>query len=177
MALELSEYETLRDKVLERISRDLEQSNRTNELEGYLNKISCSDLLEEYNKYYDTRNARILIIGASMISEDDIKKAAKNLGINPKRLEFHLDYDKNKHFNIMELRNNTNYSDIIFGPNAHKMVGIEDNSSAIALIKNNAKDFPKLTLAVSNSETQELKITKSSIEQAFMKTQYYQDLV
>lgn len=177
MALEALEFDSLKSRVLERISIDLEQYNRTNELENYLRKISCDDLLEEYNKYYDTRNGKIIVIGASMISEDDIKKTAKKLGIHPKRLELHLDYDKNKHFNIMELRNNTNYSDIIFGPNAHKMVGIEDNSSAIALIKNYAKDFPKLILAISNSETQELKITKTSIEQALMKTQYYQDLV
>lgn len=74
MALEALEFDSLKSRVLERISIDLEQYNRTNELENYLRKISCDDLLEEYNKYYDTRNGKIIVIGASMISEDDIKK-------------------------------------------------------------------------------------------------------
>ena len=61
MALEANEYTTLQEKVIRKISAELNKANRTNELENYLKKIDCIDLLESYNPYFDTRNAKIII--------------------------------------------------------------------------------------------------------------------
>lgn len=146
MPLDISEFEQLEKNVLKKISCDLVFANRTDTLEEYLKRIRCIDLMEKYNQYY-ANNAKIIVIGASAISVKEMEGVAKKLGINPKKLELHLDYKKNERFNVTVLQNNINYSDIIFGPNAHKMIGIGDYSSALAMIKDNSENYPKLTQA------------------------------
>ena len=171
MALEIEEYEQLKDRIIAKISRELSDANRTNTLKEYLKRIKCDDLLEEYNQCY-VNNAKIIVIGASAISIKEMEGIAKKLGINPKRLDLHLDYKKNERFNISLLQNNVNYSDIIFGPNAHKMIGIGDYCSAISMIKDNSESYPKLTMA---SDSGSLKISKTSFEKSLRNTQYYLD--
>ena len=171
MALGIEEYRKLEQVLINRISNDLSIANRTNSIEEYLKSIKCDDLLFPYNKMY-TNNAKIVIIGKSLISIKEIESLAKELGINPKRLELYLDYEKNTNLNISFLKNNVNYSDIIFGPVPHKMEGIGDYNSAIAMIKHNSKDFPKLNLA---SDSNSLKITKNTLRKCLMNTQYYLD--
>lgn len=172
MLLDSLEFKTLEDKVLEKVARELEISNRTNELENYLHKIGCSEFVVEYNTEY-THNAKIVIIGESAIDVKEIESVAKKNGINPKRLELCLDYEKIKSIDMRRFEYNCNYSDIIFGPVPHKMVGIDDNSGAIAMIKNNTKAYPKLNLA---SDGNSLKITKKSLDNCFKNTQYYLDM-
>ncbi len=170
MALEVSEYIALEEKVIRKIKNELNVANRSNEIESYLKKIDCLDLLENYNRYFDIRNAKIIILGESQIEQKDMEIIARRNGIHPDRLEFHLNYEKNKHFDIRKLRNNYNYSDIIVGPIAHRIVGTEGYSSAIAMIEHNPSEFPKLNKAVSNKE---LKITKESFERCIKNTQLY----
>lgn len=172
MLLDSLEFKTLEDKVLEKVARELEISNRTNELENYLRKIGCSEFVAEHNTEY-THNAKIVIIGESAIDVKEIESVAKKNGINPKRLELCLNYEKIKSIDIRRFEYNCNFSDIIFGPVPHKMVGIEDNSGAIAMIKNNTKAYPKLNLA---SDGNSLKITKKSLDNCFKNTQYYLDM-
>ena len=172
MLLDSLEFKTLEDKVLEKVARELEISNRTNELENYLRKIGCSEFAAQHNTEY-THNAKIVIIGESAIDVKEIESVAKKNGINPKRLELCLNYEKIKSIDIRRFEYNCNYSDIIFGPVPHKMVGIDDNSGAIAMIKNNTKAYPKLNLA---SDGNSLKITKKSLDNCFKNTQYYLDM-
>lgn len=167
--LEIKDLETL---VLQKVVRELQNANRTNELEKYLRKIDCSEFIVEHNTEY-THNAKIVIIGESAIDVKEIESVAKKNGINPKRLELCLNYEKIKSLDIRRFEYNCNYSDIIFGPVPHKMVGIEDNSGAIAMIKNNTKAYPKLNLA---SDGNSLKITKKSLDYCFKNTQYYLDM-
>lgn len=171
MSLIELEYKELENKVLAKISRDLENAYRAQILEDYLRSIKCNEFIEKHNTSY-VKNAKIIIIGDSAISIKEIEAVAKNNGINPNRLELHLDYKKNKHFNIKKLEWNCEYSDIIFGPTAHKMVGIDDNSSAIAMIKHNPEAYPKLNIA---NDSNSLKITKKSLEICLKNTQYYLD--
>ncbi len=170
MALEANEYSTLQEKVIRKISAELSKANRINELEAYLKKIDCIDLLETYNQYFDTRNAKIIIIGDAKITKKDMEVIAKRNGIHPDRLEFHLDYEKNKHFDMRKLKHNFNYSDIIMGPVAHSVVGTEGYSSIVAMIEHNPSEFPKLNKAIANNE---LKITKASFEECIRNTQLY----
>lgn len=172
MLLDNLEFKSLVDKVLEKVARELEISNRTNELESYLRKIGCGEFIAEHNTEY-THNAKIVIIGESAIDVKEIESVAKKNGINPKRLELCLNYEKIKSIDIRRFEYNCNYSDIIFGPVPHKMVGIDDNSSAIAMIKNSSKAYPKLNLA---SDGNSLKITKKSLDNCFKNTQYYLDM-
>lgn len=172
MLLDSLEFKTLEDKVLEKVARELEISNRTNELEDYLRKIGCSEFVTEHNTEY-THNAKIVIIGESAIDVKEIESVAKKNGINPKRLELCLYYEKIKSIDMRRFEYNCNYSDIIFGPVPHKMVGIDGNSGAIAMIKNISKAYPKLNLA---SDGNSLKITKKSLDNCFKNTQYYLDM-
>lgn len=171
MALDSVEFENLKRFVLDKISIELSNANRTNSIEEYLTRIKCDDLLQKYNQYY-VRDAKIIVIGASAISVKEMQGVAKKLGINPNKLDLHLDYKKNERFNIAFLQNNVNYSDIIIGPNAHKMTGIGDYSSVISMIKDNSESYPKLTIASDNTS---LKITKTSFENCLKNTQYYLD--
>lgn len=171
MALGISEFEQLKARLLDKISKGLEFANRTNTLEEYLKRIRCDDLLEKYNQEY-VPSAKIIVIGDSAISVKEINGIAKKLGILSDRLELRLDYKKNERLNISFLQNNFNYSDIIMGPNAHKMCGIGDYNSAISMIKANSESYPKLTIA---DDGHSLKITKSSLERSLRNTQYYLD--
>lgn len=97
------------------------------------------------------------MFGCSKLSVNNLELVAKKAGINPSRIEFHLDYEKNKRFDFSRFKDSFIYSDIIFGPSSHKSVGIDGYSSAIA--------------------NDELKITKSSFEKALLNTQLYMALV
>ena len=108
-----------------------------------------------------------------MISIDDMRRIAKKNGLNPQLLEFHLDYDRLTNFDFNQFRNNPNYSDIIFGPNPHKVRGIEGYSSAISMMQQEADQFPKLIIAETSNE---LKITKTSFTKAIKNTQIYLDI-
>ena len=163
MELNVTELETLYFRICNKIKQQLEEANRNNSVSSLLNLFGLDDLIINYNTSYNTRKAKILIFGDSMISKDDMKKIAKDHGIRPDRLEFRIDFNKNKHYDFSNLRFNCNYSDIIFGPNAHKSIGIQGYSSAIAMMEANSKEYPKITKALGNEE---LKITKTSFAKA-----------
>ena len=159
----------LETSIVERIVNNIRTFNRTGELEDYLKRIECDDLITPYNTLFSS-NAKIIVIGASMISPDEMYGIAKELGIYRSHLELHLDYEKNKRFNFDVLRNNMNYSDVIFGPISHKCVNVRDNSSAISLITNYPDEYPKLLTA---TDSHGLKLTKQSFKKCLENTQYY----
>lgn len=163
------ELSLLEANIVERIVNNIRTYNRTGELENYLIRIECDDLITPYNTQFGS-NAKIIVIGASMISQDEMCGIAKKMGIHPSHLELHLDYEKNKRFNFDVLRNNVNYSDVIFGPISHKCINIKDNSSAISLITSNPEEYPKLLTA---TDSHGLKLTKQSFKKCLENTQYY----
>ena len=169
VVLTVEELSTLEKNVIQRIINKIRVSNRIGELNNYLKRIECDDLVMPYNTAFSS-NAKIIVIGSSMLNPTEMFAIAKKLGINPSHLELHLDYEKNKHFNFEMLRNNLNYSDIIFGPISHKCVGIRDYSSAISLITDNPDEYPKLITA---TDSHGLKLTKKSFEESLKNTQYY----
>ncbi len=85
----------------------------------------------------------------------------------------HLDYEKNKRFDFELLRNNMNYSDVIFELISHKCINIRDNSSTIALITSNPEEYPKLLIAM---DSHGLKLTKQSFKKCLENTQYYKKM-
>ena len=170
--LNSEELRDLIEKVCSKISKELEAENRAGNLMDYLNRLDCSDLLRNHLPY--AKGAKILVIGSSEIKEDEMKNIAIENGINPKLIEFELDYKKNKHFDFSKLKNNTGYSDVIFGPLAHKGVNIGDNSSAVAMMENDPGSYPNVVRATANNA---LKISRSSFRAAIVKTQAYKDLL
>lgn len=173
MVLDAIKLEDLYDRLARQMRKDLYQANREQNIDSYLKKIHYENIIQGYNTYYDRKNAKVVVIGGSMISIDDMRRIAKKNGLNPQLLEFHLDYDRLTNFDFNQFRNNPNYSDIIFGPNPHKVRGIEGYSSAISMMQQEADQFPKLIIAETSNE---LKITKTSFTKAIKNTQIYLDI-
>ena len=168
-----SELEDLYGKLIVKIKSDLYTANAEQNVEHYLRYIHYDSLIQQYNQYYDKRNAKVAVICDSRINLDDMKKIIKKKGLRPSRFEFYLDYDKLTNLDMNKFKNSIYYSDLIFGPNPHKTKGIDGYSSAISMIQNESEQFPKLIIAESNSE---LKITKTSFEKAIENTQMYLDI-
>lgn len=161
-------------RVMEKIQKELEIQNSLGCLDNYLTSIHCSEFVVNYNTSFIPREAKIAVFGCSKLSVNNLELVAKKAGINPSRIEFHMDYEKNKRFDFSRFKDSFIYSDIIFGPSSHKSVGIGGYSSAIAMMENESEHFPKITRAIANDE---LKITKSSFEKALLSTQLYMSLV
>lgn len=167
--LEANDLNELQNKVSSRITREIQNANKAGKLKQYLELIRCDDFLDPYNVIY-TEKAKILVVGRSTIDADIMRGIAKELGMDPERLDFWIDYKKLPNVNIDVLWHNTNYSDLIWGPTPHSMEGKEDYDSAYAKILHNSADFPKLIKA---KDSHNFKITRNSFEQALKQTQYY----
>ena len=172
------ELNVFKNKMINIFSKEFDQAASSNSLDSFIAKLQKFTDAEIYynaeptkfNDCINWRRAKILVIGASSVEIDVLKKCAKNLHIDPSRIEWHLDYKKNKNFDFTELKYNTNYSDVIFGPTAHKSKGCDGYSSALALMENESYNYPKVTRAIANSE---LKITKQSFDAALRSTEFY----
>ena len=64
------------------------------------------------------------------------------------------------------------YSDILVGPLPHKVKGIENYSSFLAMAEANPEEFPKIIRLEGSNE---LKITKHSFLDGLLKTRLYND--
>ena len=107
-----------------------------------------------------------------MISKDIMVSIAKKYGIKESRLEFELDYNRLHNYNFKNLRNNMLYSDVLVGPLPHKVKGIENYSSFLAMAEANPEEFPKI---IRLEGTNELKITKQSFLDGLLKTRLYNE--
>ena len=110
---------------------------------------------------------KILIIGALSVKRNIVEGICKELNMNPKRIEY-VSYSDATNYNYKKLKNNYNYSDIIVGPLPHKGKYIDGFSSIVTLLEN--KDYPNTIRAVDSNE---LKLTKTSIRNALLKTVNY----
>ena len=146
--------------VIERLNHALD----TDTLEDFLKLFGIE--LEEKNPAYALYNKRtkILVFGSLKGSKKDYIKCAKKLGIEEYNLEF-VEYLSTKNYNVEKLRNSEKFSDIICGPMPHKIEGIGDYSSFIALIENNKDEYPKMFNAVNN-------LSINVFKQALMQTRF-----
>ena len=153
------------EKVYGKISKEITDAYYNDEINYILEKYDLKD--EISYSYYDFNNAKILVIGNSMISKDVMVSIAKK-----NRLEFELDYDRLHNYNFGNLKNNMSYSDILVGPLPHKVKGIENYSSFLAMAEANPEEFPKIIRLEGSNE---LKITKHSFLDGLLKTRLYND--
>lgn len=157
--------EEIYEAVLEKLSKELNYANQENKLAEFIDKYELFQ--EEKYVYFDKYNANILIVGELNFNKDVLYAIAKEKGISKDQIT-HLDYANAKHFDFQSIKGYSRYSDIIVGPNSHKVVGINGYSSLIEMIKNEQDQFPKLTEA--KDSTGKLKITKTSLKTAFDNT-------
>lgn len=110
---------------------------------------------------------KILIIGNLSVKKNIVEGICKDLKLNPKVIEY-VSYGDATNYNYRKLKNNNNYSDIIVGPIPHKGKYIENFSSIVTMLENN--EYPNTIRAIDSNE---LKLTKTSIRSALLKTTNY----
>ena len=161
----------LSEKIYQKVLKEVVEASQNNSINELLKKYGLEDEIEY--SYYDLNNSKILVVGDSRVSKDDLTAIAKKYGIRENRLEFELDYTRLHNYNFGNLKNSMTYSDVLVGPLPHKVAGIDGFSSFLAMVETCPEEFPKvIKLEASN----ELKITKESFKTGLLETRLYNDL-
>ena len=161
----------IKSKVFAKIDSEIELANKENTIDEFLKKYGIVMELEQ--PYFDSKRAKILVLGALAGNVDDYKTQLGKLGLNKNNVEFINDYDELKRFNAQTLEYSTEYSDIIYGPNPHKQVNIGDNASLLTLLQRNPEKYPRVVEVVANGK---LKISINSFKEAVLKTRLFESL-
>lgn len=161
----------IQEKIYQKVLKEITEAYYENRLNEVLNKYGLQDEIEY--QYYDRNNSKILVVGNSMVSKDKLVAIAKKYGINEKFLEFKLDYNRLHNYNFAKLENSMNYSDVLVGPLPHKVSGIDEFSSFLAMTDANPENYPKIIRLQGSNE---LKITKESFLKGLQNTRLYNDL-
>ena len=168
--LSIVELAKIKSKVFAKIAAEIELANKEDAIDEFLEKygivIDCEQI-----PYFDSRRAKILILGALAGNIDDYKTQLGKLGLNKNNVEFISDYDELKRFNAQKLEYSSEYSDIIYGPNPHKQVNIGDNASLLTMLRRSPEKYPRVIEAVANSK---LKISINSFKEAVLKTRLFE---
>lgn len=159
----------LKNKIIAKVNKEIEIAIRNNSLEEVFNKYGVF-LEEDSPSYCVTKRMKILVLGELAGKVKDYQLAAKKKGIDMDNLEF-IDYEAAKHLSASRLQYSNEYSDIIYGPTPHKIEGMGDTSSLLALIEQHPNEYPKLIKASANSK---LKITITGFVDYLQKTRFYE---
>lgn len=146
------------DNLYSLLKSQVYDANRMGEMQGIYNRYAVIKRPDELPYFSDSK---ILVLGASVLSADDLKKEVNQSGLSSDRFEFRLEFKKAS-YNLDKYKGNVNYAAICLGPLPHKMPGIDAASSAIAKVKNHPELYPKLFEIRNNAG--ELKITRSSFK-------------
>lgn len=157
------------EKVYSKLSKEITNAYMNNELDEVLNKYGF-EIEESKSNDYFVNNSKILIIGDSRIGIDDLINTAKKLGISKDKIEAVIEYKELQHYNFGKLEYNMNYSDILVGPIPHK---VQEYDNFISTVEKNQEKYPKL---IKITAANELKITKSTLKDALIKTRLYSEL-
>lgn len=168
--LSITELIKIKSKVFAKIAVELELANKNDTIEEFLEKYGIV-IDSEQTPYFDSRRAKILVLGALAGNVDDYKSQLTKLGLNKNNVEFINDYNELKRFNAQKLEYSSEYSDIIYGPNPHKQVNIGDNESLLTLLKRNPEKYPRVIEAMANNK---LKITITNFREAVLKTRLFE---
>ena len=154
-------------ELLDKLTEILTQANRLDEIEVVLDKHNLRSIInpEELDRLAFDARAKILIIGASQINEDDIRRIAKKCKLNPDYIECELDYQGFKHYNFGKLEYNTSYRCVLIGPIPHSVPNKGSYESIISKMEKEIDKYPKIYKLQNKSDV--LKITKNSLEEVF----------
>lgn len=147
------------DKLYNLVSEQVYTANRKQEMMRIYNSYGIISKPDSLPFFAD--EAKILVLGDSEISVDDMKKEIIEEGLNIDRFELDLEF-KSADRDLDKIKDNPNYIFVCIGPLPHKMKGIEDSTSAITKIRSEPNRYPRLLEIRSNSG--DLKITKSSFK-------------
>lgn len=148
--------ENIREELDDNLTEALTKLNRLGRLEELLQLLGMEHLLEQETGYEVYKTGKIVVIGQSDVKAEVLLSIAKNLGLDKKRFELHLEYDDAKNFNFHKMQWQPTYSLIMVGPMPHSGSGKGDYSSIISAIESE-EGYPPVVRLGSNG----LKITKT----------------
>lgn len=161
----------IKSKVLSKIMSELDLAISEDKVDEFLGKYS---IIFEINPFpVQPKTMKILVFGALSGNVNNFKLAAKKLGIDERHIKFECDYKDLQRYDVSRLEYSAEYSDIIFGPNPHKQIGIGDYASALSKMKNEPDKYPRVIESIANNS---LKITISSFKEAILNTRYYESI-
>lgn len=162
----------IKSKVLSKINAELSLAIDNDELDEFLEKYGII-IEESETMFVNTRTMKILVLGDLAGSINSYKLTLKKCGIDERNVIFENDYDKIKRIGVARLEYSTEYSDIIVGPIAHKISGIGDNSSFLALVEKEPNKFPRVVKATANNT---IKLSITSFKDSLLKTRFFEAL-
>ena len=105
---------------------------------------------------------KVLVMGASAISEDKMRSLTRGAGYDSDWFEYRLDYAK-LHGRAVGYLRNSSYSAVIVGPMPHSTDGNGGASSAIERMKRHPELYPPVIEA---RDSNGLKLTNNSFKEA-----------
>lgn len=164
--LDAEEIVELEERLLDILKEDLHvillRLNRSEQLGNLLSMLGHAELLKKNdNGYIPLTDRKIVVLGDSSMSVNDVQKTITKFGISKDRVELHLEYKPNG-FNIDTLKYSLDYSLVLLGPMPHSMAGKDEYTSIITRMEGEA-GFPPVKRLMAGDE---LKITKTSIKGA-----------
>ena len=170
MTLAVNEVNILMEQMINKLKREVLVANMNNQIENIIRKYGYTQDNNSYF-YYNTRNAKIIVIGHINRNVQEVEKCLKDIGIDKNSVEFYSDYTKLKKINFSFLKNNANYSDILVCAMPHKMSGIDGYNSFVSMVENNQDEFPTLT-RIGN-----MRYSNTAFKKALLKTNFYQNML
>jgi hypothetical protein len=161
--LELVELEeAIMQELPDTITHILSRANRTGQMDELLGLLEMTHLLKPTFKTETYRDGKIVVIGESEATEERLLNIAKGLGLEKKRFEFCLDYDRAQRYDYHKLQYEPNYRVVLFGPVPHSTSGKGESSSIVIEIEKKG-GYPRVVRLQSNHS---LKITQNNFKVA-----------
>lgn len=158
------------DKIYQKLTKEVSSAYYNGNIDELLSKYG----IEEVGHFhYNYNNSKIIVIGESRVNKSDLKYIAKKNGIDPKRIEFELEYEKLTNYNFEKFKYNMSYSDVLIGPIPHKVKGLDASASFLSMVREHPEDYPKI---IELRDANELKISKQSFLNGLLETRLYNEI-
>lgn len=159
------------DKIYQKLTKEVSSAYYNGNIDELLNKYGLEEEIGHF--HYNYNNSKIIVIGESMVNKSDLEYIAKKNGIDPKRIEFELEYEKLTNYNFEKFKYNMSYSDVLIGPMPHKVKGLDESASFLSMVRKHPENYPKI---IELRDANELKISKQSFLNGLLKTRLYNEM-
>ena len=153
------------DEIMDAIMQKVTIANRMGELDELLTKWGLTDFVESTSVYDTYKDGKIAVIGATEVKQEVLEGIIKSCGLDKKRFEFCLEYDKTKTYRYDKIRYNPNYRLVIFGPVPHSSTGKNDSGSVISEMQTKS-GYPRVEVL---NDGNMVKISKSNFREVLNK--------
>ncbi len=160
------------DMAYQKLTKEISSAYYNGRIDEVLKKYELEEETAGHF-HYNYSNSKIIVIGESRVNKSDLEYIVKKNGIDPKKIEFELDYEKLTNYNFEKFKYNMSYSDVLIGPMPHKVKGLDESSSFLSMVREHPEDYPKI---IELRDANELKITKQSFLNGLLETRLYNEI-